>query len=62
VELVAPRRSLQAVLGCGRGCDAGECCVLPVLHLLKANVITLVQEGTNRDGVAELFGLACNQG
>lgn len=62
VELAASHCSLQAVLGCSRGGDAGERCVLSVLHLLEADVITLIQEGTNRDGVAELFGLGCNQG
>ena len=61
VELVAAHSSLQAVLGC-RGGDAGKCCILPVLYLLQADVILLVQEGTDRDGVAELFGFTCNQG
>lgn len=49
--------SFQAFLGCNRGSDAGECCILPVLHFLEANVIALIQESTNRDGVAEFFGL-----
>lgn len=58
VELVAARRSLQAVLGRSAGRDAGERCVLPVLHLLQADVVALVKKGTNGDGVAELFELA----
>lgn len=61
VELAATHSSFQDVLGCSTGGDAGECCVLPVLHLLKADIVTLVQEGTNRNRVAELFGLPCNQ-
>lgn len=48
----------KTVLGTRRG-DAGEHRVLTVLYLLQADVITLVQEGPHRDGVAELLGLPC---
>lgn len=60
VELTAPHSAFQAILGCRRRGDAGERCILTVLHLLQADVVTLVQEGPHRNGVAELFMLACN--
>lgn len=59
VELTAPHGALQTALGRRRRGDAGERCILTVLHLLEADVI-LIQEGPHGDGVAELFMLACN--
>lgn len=59
VELATPHGTFQTVLGRRRRGDAGERCVLTVLHLLQADVVTLVQEGPHGNGVAELFMLAC---
>lgn len=60
VELPAPHGPLQAVLARRRRSDAGERCVLTVLHLLEADVVAIVQEGPHGNGVAELFMLACS--
>lgn len=60
VGLPAPHGTFQTILGPCREGDAGERCILTVLHLLQADVVTFFQEGPHRNGVAELLMLACN--